>query len=205
MVFNSTFKDVASVAIQVLNYAAESFSAAWSQPMSTEWVVLWCFVLFTLFLCAVCACGDFLSRVYPDHQHRQAPPKPLPQLITPSASQVSPDDDKTPESTRDPEHGESSRTTRRRKQDGIIASTCDAHRILVNGSPSSRLNKKVCKRQGVKLATLLISDKLHPSGLWRNRQHLDASLPNCARSIENRTFRIENRDGAMQMIVFVAG
>ena len=147
----------------VLNCAVGSFSAVWSQPMSTEWVAIWCFVSFTLLLCAVCACEDFLSRVYPEHHRLQAPPKQLLQLATTSASQVPSDEDKTSGRTSDPEQDESSRTTRR-QQDGVLASTCDAHCILVNGPHSARINKKFRKRQGVKLVTLISSYGLYSSG-----------------------------------------
>ena len=119
--------------------------------------------MFTLALRVICACGDFLSRIYPERRHLQSPPKPPSQLTTPSASQVPSDDDTTSGIASDPEHDASSWTTRR-QQYGILSSPCDAHCVFVNGPHSARLNKKVCKRQGVKLATLLISGELYSIG-----------------------------------------
>ena len=140
-----------------------SFSLAWPHPMSTEWVVLWCFCLFDTLLFAVCACGEFIHRIYPAHHHLHAQPKPLSQLITPSFPPSISDGDKASGSSSDPDLDTSARTTRR-QQDGISASTFDAQCILDNVSPSTRLNKKVRKRQGARLVTLLSTDELYPSG-----------------------------------------
>lgn len=158
-VFDFPFRDVAQYTMPALNYALGALSSDWPQPMSTESVVLRCFFLLTGFLSAMCARGAIICRVYPDYPNNAAPTKPLSRLITADASPTSSADDRTSGCTIDQDN-EENRRGRERRQDGLFASVCDARCVLINGDPSNRLNKNVCKMHGVKLVTLLSSDEL---------------------------------------------
>lgn len=80
-------------------------------------------------MCALCACGEVLSRSY---VRPKAPPKPLAQLATPRA----PDGDKTPEIPAEHDADETERPNSR-DADGRFASICDARRIIAHGYKKS--------------------------------------------------------------------
>ena len=83
------------------------------------------------------------------------------------------DDDKTSGSTSDNDPVAQGRCNELSRH-GPLASVCDAHCVLVDGNRDERLNKKVCKRPGVQLVTLLdIPPELYSGGMLVNPTHAD--------------------------------
>ena len=150
-------REVAQYTMTVLGTFLGAVSSIWSHPMSTKWVVMWGFCLFTGVLCTICACEEMFSRIYITPQ--TAAPKPLPLLITPTSS----GDNGTSGSTSEREGGEHKWEDALR-QDGLFASACDARRTLIDGVPANHLKCELRKRPWVNLPTLLGKDELYPSG-----------------------------------------
>ena len=83
----------------------------------------------------------------------------------------------------------------------MFAAARGAHCISTNGMPSNRLNKKVCKRPGVKLVTLLSSDELYSVGVlvkptsadWANAQLRTSHRGQYIQDRDSRRCRAEGR------------
>ena len=157
------FRVVADYVVPIGVYAWDSILSIGQGGWGTEGTVLMCSILFALALCCVCACEEAITRTYPAVQPGTAPPKPLNQLVAPLVSPNVSDDDKASGSTSDQD---TDRADWQKESDnhGLSASACDARCILIDGLPERRLNPKVCKRRGAKLATLLDTDELYSSG-----------------------------------------
>ena len=52
----------------------------------------------------------------------------------------------------------------RSRGNDLFAANCNAHCVLVNGDPAHRIGKKIRRRPGAKLVTLLSGDELFPIG-----------------------------------------
>ena len=184
-VFGYPIRDVAQYAMPFLNQSMDVISLVWTQPMASEWVAMLSFCLFAGVLCAICACGGRFPRIY--NTPESAPHKPIPQLLTPTVS----GDDRTSGSPcnrgEDEQHWEEAW-----KRDGLFASTCDAHCILVNGIATNRLNNKARKRPGVEMATLLSSGELYSSGMLAN--HMATEWVNSQLRSSHRRPYIQDRD-----------
>ena len=191
--FNSTFTEVARYTMTVLNLALGAVSSDRDQPMSAEWVALLSFCLLPMVLCAMFACGEFLILMY--HVEQKAHPRPLSQLVTPSVPPAPSDDERTSGITIDQERYSSSRVSRRRK-DGLFAAKFDARCILINGSQSSRLNKKVRKRSGRSWLLFLALMNSTRSGRWLSLPTLTGLPRKCARCAGRLTFWIGIHGGA---------
>ena len=110
----------------------------------------------TCFLSMICVCEEVFPRIYNNSMH---PPKLVSKLTAPSIT----DDAPTSGSTSGASANESGRRDRR-GQDGLFSSNIEARCKLINGTPDTRLNKKVRIRPGSKLVTLLARDELFPGG-----------------------------------------
>ena len=83
---DSRLKDVAKYTNPILNYSLEAVSPLRPQAILAEWLVIWCFFLFTRLLCAMCACEAMVPRMYPVSQYKTATAKTLTLLVTPTAT-----------------------------------------------------------------------------------------------------------------------
>ena len=127
------------------------------QPWSLERSIIWALSGLISLCCCLCACGDMISRIYPER-------KPHPQLLSHLKMPLASDDsDKTSGSSSDREILEWS-WAGARSMGGLFASTCNAHCVLINGDQNNRLPKKTCKRPGPRCPPLLSSDELYSIG-----------------------------------------
>ena len=134
-----------------------------NHDLGAERAVLFCFILLTLSMRCYCSCDEFLTMTYPVSTRNTAPPNPLSQLQTPVGSPPASGDGETSGSTSDNDPDTTGRG-QAQERDGIFDAVCDAHCILLDGDPGRRRNPKVCKRRGVKLATLLDTGELFSCG-----------------------------------------
>ena len=145
--------------------------------MSSEWVSIWRVCRFASLLRAMCAFGEMFPRVYPVHLHKTDTQKALPNMDTQMGTPTVSDYGKTPGCTSDQE-ADGKRREERRRQDGLFSSVRDASCMMSNGIPTDRLKKKICKRAGWGLVTLLIAYDLYSGGVlakpstteWANSQ-----------------------------------
>ena len=153
-VFDYPIWAVASYVIPFISTAFDSLSAVFSGPMSTEWAVMWIATLVVTLLCLMCACEEMFARII-------SPPLPSPVKVSQLRPPAVPEEECASGTTSDPDQDVSNDAAWEKEEgQGLFSSNCTAHCILIDGNTQNRLSKKVCKRPGSKLITLLSGDEL---------------------------------------------
>ena len=123
-----------------------------------KWMLMWGLTFVLTFLCGMCACEEWFSR---PNVKGVPPPAPVSALFTPSDL----GEEKAPCATSDRDVIEDRDKWDTEISDhGIFDAARNAHFILVNGDHANRLGKRICKRTGAKIVTLLSGGELFSGG-----------------------------------------
>ena len=146
--------EVATYILPFVSKIYDYLALALSSQLSHEWAVMWLATLIITALCLMCACEELFFRAV-------TPPLPAPVPVSKLKIPIASDEDCASGTTSDQDFDNGNETAWEKEEgQGLFSSNCTAHCILINGNPQNRLSKKVCKRPGSKLITLLSGDEL---------------------------------------------